>query len=404
LAAPPVAEHTRRRLEALIREDRPEPEWLMEQLSRMRRLDGVAACAEAVRRLANLELSEAEAERLLRGILDHRAALSGRLGRDPGLRVALIDYLHNVERRLQNPTIVEMAQLLETERSAITDLVTGLYNRRYFGSALRREVRRSGRYGLTFSLLMLDLDGFKDVNDRYGHLVGDQVLGRAGTLIRGAVREADIACRYGGDEFAVIVPETDRLGAYTVAQRIRRAVEDGFAGKPVVGREIPMAISGGIASFPKDGTEAAEVVARADETLYQAKRAGRNRMLLYPTERRRSVRYPASPFVKLGIHRPPEAGVREATGINFSRFGALVETDGAYELAERIGLVLGGPSGADRVEGGVVEGLVVRIEPRAPSSERVRIGVAFEQPLPDATLRASVARGAASRRPRGERA
>ena len=216
------------------------------------------------------------AEQLLGELQQHREKLGAALGRDPGLQVAAIDFLSNVRRLISSPTVIEYAQLERTERSAMTDPLTTMFNRRYFDSALEIEVRRSRRYSLGMSLLLLDLDFFKSVNDIYGHVFGDLVLRRAGQVVRRAVRESDVACRFGGDEFAVILPETDRLGAYAVAERIRRRIESRFANTPLEGRLVAMTASGGLAVFAEDGAAGEKLVERADQALYQAKRDGRN--------------------------------------------------------------------------------------------------------------------------------
>ncbi|MDX1390530.1 MAG: GGDEF domain-containing protein, partial [Acidobacteriota bacterium] len=228
MAITEVAQRTRRRIVAVLADDTPEPRHLIAQLRNLRSLEGVPAFATAIHILAHLEMPEGAAETLLTEILGHRESLAATLARDPGLRVAAIDYLSNVEQRLASPIVVEMEQLEATERSAVTDSLTSLYNRRYFRAALDREIRRSRRYGLVFSLILLDLDRFKQVNDAFGHLFGDEVLVRVAGLIHKAIREPDIACRYGGEEFALILPETARLGAHSLAERIRRRVEQSF--------------------------------------------------------------------------------------------------------------------------------------------------------------------------------
>lgn len=347
--------------------------------------------------LANLDLPESQAERLLQDLLQHRAEMVRALGRDPGVRVAALDFLSNVEQLLRNPKVVEMSEFEQTERSAITDPLTGLFNRRYFRTVMLREVRRSRRYSLTFSLLMLDLDAFKPVNDGFGHMFGDVVLQRVARLVRRAVRDSDVACRFGGDELSIIFPETDRLGAYTVAERIRRQVEVAFASRPVGEREVPMTVSGGIATFPDEGPDAAAMVGRADETLYAAKHAGRNRIVLYPGERRRSVRFPAKPTTQVGILRPQQQELLGASGINFSLDGALLETDAPYRRDDSVRLVLGGKGPLTPEGPCVVVGQVVRVESDPAPHRRVRIGVAFQRPIPEELLTRQVMMSSLSR-------
>ena len=161
---------------------------------------------------------------------------------------------------------------------ATVDQLTGLFLRDYFYRKLSEEQIRARRYGSTFALLMLDLDNFKEINDRLGHLAGDRYLRRVGKVIRETMREADVACRYGGEEFAIVLPETDRAGALTIGERIR---------KRIARMEVPAGddlmrttVSIGIATYPADypGTLPG-LLDRADQALYAAKETGRNRVI-----------------------------------------------------------------------------------------------------------------------------
>jgi diguanylate cyclase (GGDEF)-like protein len=165
---------------------------------------------------------------------------------------------------------------------ATTDPLTGLRNRRYFQDRLREECARSDRMYQPVSLIMMDLDHFKNVNDRHGHPVGDQVLAHAARLLSGSVRSCDVACRVGGEEFAVLCPGAREDEARRVAERVRRALER----TPLaVGGELEVTITGsfGLAvREPDSGTE--DLVRQADHALYQAKAGGRNRVEAAPDE------------------------------------------------------------------------------------------------------------------------
>ena len=178
------------------------------------------------------------------------------------------------ERRLTQ----ERTQMLEKlKRLSITDGLTKLFNSRYFYNQLKIEIDRTERYQRPLSLLLLDIDKFKDYNDTYGHLEGDQVLIRLGQVIRSCLRKMDSAYRYGGEEFTVILPETEGDEAATVAERIRTAVEmERFA--PVKdGDPISITISIGVTEYNRK-EEVALFVQRADKAMYQSKQAGRNRV------------------------------------------------------------------------------------------------------------------------------
>jgi diguanylate cyclase (GGDEF)-like protein len=383
MEAPQLSDRSRKRLVALLAEDRLDGERLLTRLREFRALESVPTCSTVLQLLANISLPEDEAERLLLELNRHRRELTGVLGRDPGLRVAAIDFLANVKGLLRNPTIVELSQLERTERSATTDGLTDLYNRRYFENALEIEIRRSRRYALALSLLMFDLDSFKPVNDLYGHPFGDLVLKRAGRVILRAVRESDLACRFGGEEFTVVLPETERLGALAVAERVRRAVERNFASKPIQGRAVAMTISGGVAAYPEDGTDAKGLIARADQALYLAKARGKNRVIMHYNEQRRDVRYPVRESAHATLSGARGRSNHEARALNLSRGGALLATVDEFLPEETVELEL-----TENKNRWTVSGRVVRVEPPATAGAQL-VAVAFEGSLPEDCLHRS---------------
>jgi len=162
---------------------------------------------------------------------------------------------------------------LNVEKLAVTDDLTQVYNYRFLKSALRREIKRAGRYHQDLSLLMIDVDNLKAYNDRHGHLRGSFLLREMAGLFSAHVRSWDLVAKYGGDEFTVILPQTELAGARTVAERLRSAVE---------GHTFPLATPGqitvsiGIAAFPVDGQTTSALIETADRALYLAKQRGRN--------------------------------------------------------------------------------------------------------------------------------
>ncbi|HEY6003451.1 MAG TPA: diguanylate cyclase [Anaeromyxobacter sp.] len=182
------------------------------------------------------------------------------------------------------------------EEQSITDALTGLKNRRFFDERLHEEFRRAQRYGDYLSLIMIDLDEFKAVNDRYGHPAGDSVLREAAGLIRTSIRDPDICARYGGEEFAVILPKTHMSGALAVAERVWREIGAKEYAMAAAQGEAPAPVhvtaSLGVAFYPSKDISSGELLLRfADEALYQAKRAGRNTICLYQAQ---PYRYDAS--------------------------------------------------------------------------------------------------------------
>jgi diguanylate cyclase (GGDEF)-like protein len=161
------------------------------------------------------------------------------------------------------------------ELSTIDDL-TQLYNSRHFYTQMEREIERSNRYGQPLTLLMLDLDKFKNYNDTYGHIEGNQVLSRLGRVIKRCLRDTDSAYRYGGEEFMIMLPMTTCEEGMVTAQRIQTELrKEAFS--PVLGQDIYMTVSIGVAQFkPKEEMKA--FVHRVDQLMYQAKRNGRDRI------------------------------------------------------------------------------------------------------------------------------
>ena len=182
-------------------------------------------------------------------------------------------------------TLLEFKAYLDVcEEAAFTDHLTGLANRRRFERQLEREVARMGRYGHPFSLLMIDIDSFKDLNDSFGHDAGDDAIRRLGKVLREGTRGIDLAARVGGEEFAVLLVETSKEGGFEVAERLRAAIKV---------LEIPSArcitASFGVAECPTDAQTAADVWKAADVALYEAKRNGRDRVVAMQRARSNSM-------------------------------------------------------------------------------------------------------------------
>ncbi|MBL8796691.1 MAG: GGDEF domain-containing protein [Planctomycetia bacterium] len=178
-----------------------------------------------------------------------------------------------VETALMLALLLTLTALLtrinRMQQHAVFDAVTGLRNHRYFQVRLRDELKRSDRQSVATALLLLDLDDFKKVNDQHGHTVGDQVLRLVGTVLERNARAADVVCRYGGEEFAAILPETGLMDAAQVAERFCRAVRESTSAPRVT-------LSIGVACYPEHGATSDQLLAAADTALYRAKDAGKN--------------------------------------------------------------------------------------------------------------------------------
>ncbi|MCA9401752.1 MAG: GGDEF domain-containing protein [Candidatus Omnitrophica bacterium] len=170
----------------------------------------------------------------------------------------------------------------ELEYSAIRDGLTDLHTRRYTLERLNEETIRAMAKKIPLSFLMVDVDFFKSFNDRYGHLTGDQILREIAEIIKESIREIDIAGRYGGEEFCVVLPDTNQEGALLAAERIRQATEK----KEIVAYDtrVYVTVSVGVATFPTDAENAEELLDKADLALYRSKQGGRNRVTIFESE------------------------------------------------------------------------------------------------------------------------
>lgn len=180
----------------------------------------------------------------------------------------------------QNLMLMEQLRFLfvKAEKEAITDPLTDLYNYRYFLLQLNREVSRAQRHKSVFSLIMIDIDFFKIYNDTYGHQAGDLILRRIAQAMLENTRNSDMVCRYGGEEFCIICPELTKEDAKKTAEKLRQIVETLELPKIKSPQGESLTISSGVASFPEDGSNAYQLIMKADQALYRAKESGRNRV------------------------------------------------------------------------------------------------------------------------------
>lgn len=317
--------------------------------------------------LTNLDLPPEEAEQHWQNIISLSRDLSSAMKREVNLRTAVCDYFCSINKSLHNPKIIEIHLFEKAAKSSTFDSMTGLLNRNAFDEVLAREVSRAKRHDSCLTLLFLDLDDFKQVNDTLGHMAGDEVLKKVARLILAEKRSEDIASRYGGEEITVLLPETCKADSLLIAERIRQKVEE--ADINYEGKKIKVTLSGGLASFPIDANDGLALLKNADKAMYRAKSFGKNNISFYSMNKRRNIRVDYSTAVEiqeLGIHEKP---VFTATTKSLSIGGILLENENSLAPGAKIQLNIAlGPQ-----KKLLIIGTVVRSEQTESNSHEISI-------------------------------
>jgi diguanylate cyclase (GGDEF)-like protein len=225
--------------------------------------------------IGNISVTNKEAEDYFGRLERHRQEIEKALGYPVDLRVALMNYFTGVQRRYESPKIVEFREYQENMALALSDGLTGLLNRRSMEELLRNELARASRHKTCFSLVFVDVDNFKLINDSYGHHVGDEILQSFGQFLKAQIRGEDVAGRWGGEEFVMLMPQTNNEGVERFARRLLDSVHrHEFPGN------ISLTFSAGVSEFPRDGTTIEGLVKVADERMYYAKHHGKDQICL----------------------------------------------------------------------------------------------------------------------------
>ena len=301
----------------------------------------------------NLNFGENEAKNHWQNIINNIDFMKNHLNREVGLRVAIVDYFINHTEMMKEPIVVEMRVFKENEKLALVDSLTGLFNKRFYDLTVRKEYKKALRFNQIFSLVLLDLDDFKQVNDTKGHLFGDEVLANFGNLLSLSSREEDIICRYGGEEFIVILPETTGDGALMYAERVRKILkEDDFFKKHKI------TFSGGISTFPYNGKDLEELFKSVDNSLYAAKYAGKDCIIKSTGNKRRFKRFNKSQKIQYQCigdsFNDNKPQIKEVITQDISVGGLRFESKEELKLDSLILLKLGIPDNGELVISGKV--------------------------------------------------
>jgi len=301
-------------------------------------------------------------------LLVHRLEMTRKLERPISITTVFCDYLQSTSSYLENPRIIESTNYDNILQKSHYDKLTGLYNRCYFDEAYSQQIALAKRYLKDFTVLFLDIDNFKSVNDTHGHKVGDIVLKSIADIITKEKRDSDIAARYGGEEFVLLLSHSDNISSYIFAERLRQKIAKlEFS---CTDKELKVTVSGGIASFPFNSSNPEDLVEMADSAMYLAKGAGKNRIAHYKDEKRRYLRVKINKNIRSKELDFTNSPTCNGTSKDICVGGILFENDRSLPLGSLISVEIQLTSGQDPV---ILIGYVVRVE--LLESERYDIGM-----------------------------
>jgi len=231
---------------------------------------------DSLEQFIDYSFTEEEAQKHWANIVKRIEETEAKLGREISLYSAVVDYFTSDKQVFNSPVLVEIKVLRKAEELAMMDGLTGTFNRRYMDLYLRKEVNRCNRYDKHFSVMLIDVDDFKKLNDTLGHVAGDEVLQKISRIFKETIREEDVLCRYGGEEFLIIMPETDSESAIRLFERIqqRLLITDMY-------KQHGVTVSAGCANYTAHADNLIDLLRCADIALYKAKQNGKNQAVKY---------------------------------------------------------------------------------------------------------------------------
>ncbi len=235
--------------------------------------------ADSLSYFIDYSFSEEEAENHWKNIISRLEKSESKLNRKISIYAGVVDYFTDEERVFSSPVLVEIKVLRQTEELAMMDGLTNTFNRRYMDLYLRKEINRCNRYNKCFSVMLLDVDDFKKINDTYGHVTGDIVLQTMASVLKSTIREEDVLCRYGGEEFLIIMPETDADKAIALYSRIQERLYE-----TEIYKNYKVTVSAGCSNYTAHADNLIDLLRCADISLYKAKKAGKNQAVKYEKE------------------------------------------------------------------------------------------------------------------------
>jgi diguanylate cyclase (GGDEF)-like protein len=343
---------------------------LINQLDQSLKKEGMQAYSIFFQILTHINFPPEKAKEHWIQLIEHYANLKKILNRNVNLRTAACDYFCSIDGSLVNPKLIEINVYDEEIKTSRIDFLTGLYSRSYFDKTFKIELKRAQRHKSDISIIFFDLDDFKQVNDTYGHLVGDYVLKKVAEIILANQREEDTTARYGGEEFVMIMPHTNSIQAIIFAERVRQKVEASVF--TVDNHNVTITISGGISTFPKNGDKIKSLLKAADSALYSAKNSGKNEIVVYTKENRKYLRIDFLEDVDIERSNSHKIFDRNLQSKNLSKNGILFENNHSLDIGTRLKIKIPIDETSEPL---VIDGIVARVE--LYENGKYDIGVSF---------------------------
>jgi diguanylate cyclase (GGDEF)-like protein len=335
-------------------------------------LKGDMAYSAIFKLLADMNIPPSDAKVHWGQFLKHRDMLLAQVQTSINLVAILCDYLTQQEFMF-TPKLTDLSSFEDTIQKSTHDELTHLLNRSFFQENLDHQLAQAKRNESSLSLLFIDIDDFKEINDEFGHQAGDTVLCSVAKLLDEEIRQSDFAIRYGGEEFVVVMPETGTVDALILSERIRRSIEEH---KYVYKKsKLRLTVSGGVASYPNDANDKEDLIYYADSALYRSKGAGKNCISVFKEDKRRFLRIKLEGPVRvrqMDFNRKEEfSGICKDIGIG----GILFENNCSLDLGTEL-QVSTTISSKDSL---VLIGTVVRVELVAPDRYDIGMAMSFKE-------------------------
>ena len=345
----------------------------IKELNQLREEQGPMVCKVIFQTLTSLDIPRDTAVEYWQKVLQHRQDLSRLLDRKVDLMTAVCDFLRSKTEYLVNPRLVDVSTFERVIHETMYDGLTGLFNRLYFDEAYEHQISLAKRYNTDLSVLFIDVDNFKDINDTLGHIVGDIALKKIGAIIKNAKRDSDIAARFGGEEFVLLMPHTESVNAFILGERIRKEVEqENFSAH---GKTYHLTISGGLASYPLNATEPKALLDLADSATYLAKGAGKNNISLYKKDKRRYLRVKLSQPVLIKELGFADSRTYAGTSKDICMGGILFENDSSLPIGAHVQVSVPVSAGSPLL----LIGTIVRVEAFGEKSFEIGMTISFKE-------------------------